>query len=235
MPQTFNKRTTLGIGLTSQCKDIHIICTIKHKYKLYVLNKHYLTIRGFDTLLYMKKKGYWFSTMAITLSVVTFIYVLVDVKPFTVENTEFLGWSVAALSFIAAVLIWWNVANYTIFKRTMQEEMKRIAQKEIESKSRNLKGLIIYVRHLDYYNRNIDEKAIDGFIMALSEIIQSKEKDGMGDIIYCLRKIADRYNDLPCSIYRGKKRQYLDTLSKIEGQDIELVRGMIFNAKELDY
>ena len=113
------------------------------------------------------KKESWYARIAIIVSLGVLAYIALDIKPFTFENTEFLGWVVAALSASTAILLWWNIQNYFLFKRTIEEDTKRIVQKVIEDKSSNLEGLITFVRYIDFYNRHIDENAIDRFIQAI--------------------------------------------------------------------
>ena len=81
------------------------------------------------------KKESWYARIAIIVSLGVLAYIALDIKPFTFENTEFLGWVVAALSASTAILLWWNIQNYFLFKRTIEEDTKRIVQKVIEDKS----------------------------------------------------------------------------------------------------
>lgn len=183
------------------------------------------------------KNESWYSKIAIILSLGTIGYIALDIKPFTFENTEFLGWIVAALSVSTAILLWWNVSNYLMFRKTIEEDTKKIVQKVVEDKSNNLKGLITFVRYMDYYNRNIDEKAIDGFMQAISEISNSTEKEGLNDIASCLIEITKRYGGEgnTCSLYRGKKIDYLDILSKVDFDGVDRIKKFISDAKELSY
>lgn len=107
----------------------------------------------------------------------------------------------------------------------------------IEDKSSNLEGLITFVRYIDFYNRHIDEKAIDGFIQAIGKINNSTEKEGLNDILFCLIEITKRYNEKgnTCHIYRGKRSDYLDVLSKVDLEGIEKVKKFISDANELSY
>ena len=183
------------------------------------------------------KKESLYARIAIIVSLGVLAYIALDIKPFTFENTEFLGWVVAALSASTAILLWWNIQNYFLFKRTIEEDTKRIVQKVIEDKSSNLEGLITFVRYIDFYNRHIDEKAIDGFIQAIGKINNSTEKEGLNDILFCLIEITKRYNEKgnTCHIYRGKRSDYLDVLSKVDLEGIEKVKKFISDANELSY
>ena len=58
------------------------------------------------------KKESWYARIAIIVSLGVLAYIALDIKPFTFENTEFLGWVVAALSASTAILLWWNIQNY---------------------------------------------------------------------------------------------------------------------------
>lgn len=183
------------------------------------------------------KKESWCSIIALILSLGTIGYIAFDIKPFTFENTEFLGWIVGALSVSTAILLWWNVSSYLMFRKTIEEDTKKIVQKVVEDKSSNLRGLITFVRYIDYFNRHIDEKAIDGFMQAIAEINNSTEKEGLSDIIFCLSEITKRYSGKgsACYIFRGKKRNYLNILSKVDFDGVAEIKKFISDTNELSY
>ena len=78
---------------------------------------------------------------------------------------------------------------------------------------------------------------IDGFIQAIGKINNSTEKEGLNDILFCLIEITKRYNEKgnTCHIYRGKRSDYLDVLSKVDLEGIEKVKKFISDANELSY
>ena len=179
------------------------------------------------------KKESWallLSSVAVLISLVT----LCVACPHKAElGFDYQGVIVGILSLLVTLLI----QNYFLFKRTIEEDTKRIVQKVIEDKSSNLEGLITFVRYIDFYNRHIDEKAIDGFIQAIGKINNSTEKEGLNDILFCLIEITKRYNEKgnTCHIYRGKRSDYLDVLSKVDLEGIEKVKKFISDANELSY
>lgn len=143
--------------------------------------------------------------------------------------------TIAVISSLTTILLCWQIYN-AIDVNQKVKSIHRIAsiaaKKENDKYHHTVKALITYIEATDIDKRiNNTEMAVDKLMLAIKEEIKGNYSMPIDYSIDYLMKIINRGYAL--QIYKGRRNEYINVLSKIYNSNTSIIIGYINDANEV--
>lgn len=170
--------------------------------------------------------------VAVALSLAMSIFALCRSLP-REAGVDYMGVIVGILALLVTVLIGWNIYTVVDFSRRLSKVRKKAeskVSKTIAKHNHTVRGLTYFLHSIDFYNRNITEMAVDGFIAAIEEGLNGYDPLPTKAAFEYLYDMTD--DDITIIVKRGAKPHYISILSRLDDERITDVIKMINEATE---
>jgi hypothetical protein len=167
--------------------------------------------------------------ISIIAGVISIVAICTSLNAFTIGETAYLGWAIAALSTLVVVLIGWNILSVIDVKSEIEKMNKRVEgidQKNIQWRNENLAMMVnlcnnlsldVYRSLYEFYARNPTE--VEPFVRHglcyLEACIKTNDIDGQKAFIEVFRSCLRN----PVSIRRSDKDKLKEMLYSIKDKD----------------
>ncbi|MCS2403773.1 hypothetical protein INE81_03407 [Bacteroides salyersiae] len=163
------------------------------------------------------------SFLSLAISVLALGLSICEHRDLCIDMASFL---VGIVSISVAVLAILQAINYFIFEDRIHKKIKAIEDKNEEvikamryDYDQCITGVIISTETLDYYRRNIYDKAFDNFIEALAHVNNSSIKYSQDFIIEYINRIVEdekKYEVPTIKLSEFEKKSAIDIISKVD-------------------
>lgn len=143
--------------------------------------------------------------------------------------------TIAVISSLTTILLCWQIYNVIDVNQKVKDihQIARMAaKKENDKYHHTIKALITYIEATDIDKRiNNTEMAVDKFMVAIKEGVKGNYSMPIDYSIDYLMKIINRGYGL--QIYKGRRREYINVLSRIYNNNTSIIISHINDAIEV--
>lgn len=184
------------------------------------------------------KKAVFFSTLSLAISILALGVSVFEHKKLQVDMASFL---VSVVSVSVAVLAIFQAINYFIFEERINKKIKLIEnqnRKSIDAMKYDydqcITGVIIGTETLDYFRRNIYDKAFRNFVEALAHTNNSSIKYSQKFIMTYINRIVEdekKQGGSTLNLLDTEKEKSINIISKVDDEHKENIISFIKGLK----